>query len=124
MGRSVPYGLVKFDYYLLNTYYPDLDGPAPTLYANWMEQALVAEESGYDTLWLTEHHFRDFGGMLPNPQILLGAVASRTRRIRLGTAVTIMPLHHPLRIAEDMAMLDNISGGRVDVGVGRGMPQV
>lgn len=115
---------MKFDYYLLNTYYPELDGPAPRLYANWMEQALAAEEAGYDTLWATEHHFRSFGGMLPNPQVLMAALAAKTSRIRFGTAVSILPLHHPLRIAEDMAMLDNISGGRIDVGVGRGMPHV
>ncbi|HEX6513727.1 MAG TPA: LLM class flavin-dependent oxidoreductase, partial [Chloroflexota bacterium] len=115
---------MKFDYYLLNTYDPELDGPAPRLYASWREQAAAAEDLGYDTLWLTEHHFRNFGGMLPNPQVLLAAIAATTSRIRLGTAVTIMPLHHPIRIAEDMAMLDNISGGRIDVGVGRGMPHL
>src|SRR5438477_13181403 len=72
--------------------------------------------------WFTEHHFRPFGGMLPNPQVLMGALAQRNQRIRLGTAVTVLPLHNPLRIAEDMAMLDVISGGRLEVGVGRGMP--
>ncbi len=115
---------MKFDYYVLNTYYRELDGPAPELYAKWTEQALLAEELGYDTTWLTEHHFRDFGGMLPDPQVLIAALAARTSRMRFGTAVTILPLHHPIRIAEDMAMLDNISGGRIDVGVGRGMPHV
>jgi natural product biosynthesis luciferase-like monooxygenase protein len=121
---AYPIPLVKFDYYLLNTYYPELDGPAPTLYAHWMEQTQVAEEAGYDTLWVTEHHFRNFGGMIPNPQVLMAAFAAQTKRIRIGTAVTILPLHHPVRIAEDMAMLDNISGGRIDVGVGRGMPHL
>jgi alkanesulfonate monooxygenase SsuD/methylene tetrahydromethanopterin reductase-like flavin-dependent oxidoreductase (luciferase family) len=115
---------MKFDYYLLNTYFPELDGPAPRLYASWLEQALAAERLGYDTLWATEHHFRDFGGMLPNPQVLIAALAAVTQRIRFGTAVSILPLHHPIRIAEDMAMLDNISGGRIDVGVGRGMPHL
>jgi alkanesulfonate monooxygenase SsuD/methylene tetrahydromethanopterin reductase-like flavin-dependent oxidoreductase (luciferase family) len=115
---------VKFDYYVLNTYYPELDGPAPQLYASWREQALLAEAEGYDTFWATEHHFRDFGGMLPDPQVLLAALAAQTSRIRFGTAVTILPLHHPIRIAEDMAMLDNLSGGRIDVGVGRGMPHL
>ncbi|HVA24773.1 MAG TPA: LLM class flavin-dependent oxidoreductase, partial [Chloroflexota bacterium] len=75
---------MKFDYYLLNTYYPELDGPAPRLYASWMEQALLAEAEGYDTLWATEHHFRDFGGMLPNPQVLMAALAAKTSRIRFG----------------------------------------
>ena len=62
--------------------------------------------------------------MLPDPQILMAALAMTTERIRLGTSITILPLHHPIRIAEDLAMLDNLSGGRIDVGVGRGMPQL
>jgi len=115
---------VKFDYYILNTYVPEADGPGQRLYANWLEQVLLAEELGYDVAWITEHHFRPFGGMLPNPQVMMGALAAQTSRIRLGTAVSILPLHHPLRIAEDLAMLDNISRGRIDVGVGRGMPHV
>ncbi|HXQ52507.1 MAG TPA: LLM class flavin-dependent oxidoreductase [Stellaceae bacterium] len=114
---------MKFDYYILNVYLPDRDGPPQMLYDKWTEQVLLAEQLGYDTLWLTEHHFRNFGGMCPNPQLLLAAMAARTRRIRLGTAVTVLPLHHPLRIAEDMAMLDLISGGRLELGIGRGMPQ-
>ncbi|MBV9120504.1 MAG: LLM class flavin-dependent oxidoreductase [Chloroflexi bacterium] len=114
---------MKFDYYILNTYIPEVDGPANELYAKWLEQAALADELGYDTLWVTEHHFRIFGGMSPNPQIMLAAMAGRTRRIRLGTAVSILPLHHPLRIAEDMAMLDNLTNGRLEVGIGRGMPQ-
>lgn len=113
----------KFDYYVLNTYQPEQDGPPAALYASWGSQALLAEELGYDTLWCTEHHFRHFGGMMPNPQLFLASIAGRTQRIRLGTAVSILPLHHPMRIAEDLAMLDNISGGRVEAGVGRGMPQ-
>lgn len=113
----------KFDYYILNTYQPDQDGPPSRLYRSWTEQALRAEALGFDTLWCTEHHFRTFGGMMPNPQLFLASIAGQTSRIRLGTAVSILPLHHPLRIAEDVAMLDNISGGRIEAGVGRGMPQ-
>lgn len=115
---------MKFDYYILNTYVPEADGPAPELYRKWLEQVQFAEQCGYDMAWITEHHFRPFGGMLPNPQVLLAALAAKTERIRLGTSVTILPLHHPLRIAEDLAMLDNLSGGRIEVGVGRGMPHV
>jgi alkanesulfonate monooxygenase SsuD/methylene tetrahydromethanopterin reductase-like flavin-dependent oxidoreductase (luciferase family) len=111
-----------FDYYLLNTYVPELDGQAPELYDKWLAQVDLAEELGFDCAWFTEHHFRLFGGMLPNPQVLMGALAQRTKRIRLGTAVSILPLHNPLRIAEDVAMLDVLSHGRIEVGVGRGMP--
>src|SRR5687767_2095240 len=112
---------VKFGYYLLNTYVPALDGPSPELYSHWLEQIDAAENLGFDSLWVTEHHFRYFGGMLPNPQLLLAAAAGRTKRMRLGTAVSLLPMHHPVRIAEDFAMVDLVSNGRLDFGAGRGM---
>src|SRR5438309_12056153 len=113
--------MVKFDYYILNTYVPESDGPATVLYEKWIEQVTLAEELGFDGAWFTEHHFGRFGGMLPSPQMLMAALAQRTSRIRLGTAVVLLPMHHPLRIAEEMAMLDILSNGRLNVGVGRGM---
>ena len=112
---------MKFGYYLLNTYVPELDGEARELYAHWLEQIDAAEQLGFDSLWVTEHHFRPFGGMIPNPQLLLTAAAQRTRRLRLGSSVTLLPMHHPIRIAEDFAMLDLLSNGRVNFGAGRGM---
>lgn len=112
---------MKFGYYILNTYVPEFDGDSPELYAHWIEQIDAAEELGFDSFWTTEHHFRYFGGMLPNPQLLLTAAAQRTKRMRLGTAVTLLPMHHPIRIAEDFAMLDLLSNGRVNFGAGRGM---
>ncbi len=113
--------LVKFGYYLLNTYVPELDGASPELYAHWLEQIDAAEDLGFDSLWVTEHHFRLFGGMIPNPQLLLTAAAQRTRRLRLGSSVSLVPMHHPIRIAEDFAVLDLLSNGRVNFGAGRGM---
>jgi natural product biosynthesis luciferase-like monooxygenase protein len=112
---------MKFGYYIINTYVPELDGPDAELYAHWLEQIDAAEDLGFDSLWVTEHHFRLFGGMLPNPQLLLTAAAQRTRRLRLGTSVTLLPMHNPIRIAEDFAMLDLLSNGRVNFGAGRGM---
>jgi natural product biosynthesis luciferase-like monooxygenase protein len=112
---------VRFGYYILNTYVPELDGASSELYARWLEQIDAAENLAFDSLWVTEHHFRHFGGMLPNPQLLLTAAAQRTRRMRLGSAVSILPMHNPIRIAEDFAMLDLLSGGRLDFGAGRGM---
>jgi alkanesulfonate monooxygenase SsuD/methylene tetrahydromethanopterin reductase-like flavin-dependent oxidoreductase (luciferase family) len=84
---------VKFGYYFLNTYVPELDGESPELYAHWLEQIDAAEALGFDSLWATEHHFRYFGGMLPNPQLLLTAAAQRTKRMRLGAAVCLLPMH-------------------------------
>lgn len=112
---------MRFGYYILNTYVPDLDGASAELYARWLEQIDAAEDLAFDSLWVTEHHFRHFGGMMPNPQLLLAAAAQRTRRMRLGSAVSILPMHHPIRIAEDFAMVDVLSGGRLDFGAGRGM---
>jgi alkanesulfonate monooxygenase SsuD/methylene tetrahydromethanopterin reductase-like flavin-dependent oxidoreductase (luciferase family) len=114
---------MKFDHYLLNTYLPAADGPSDVLYQNWREQAIAADQLGYHCVWVTEHHFREFGGMLPNPQVLLGAFAMCTSRVRLGTAVVLLALHNPIRVAEDLAMLDNLSGGRLEAGFGRGMAQ-
>lgn len=112
---------MKFGYYILNTYVPELDGEGPELYSHWLEQFDAAEDLGFDSLWVTEHHFRYFGGMTPNPQLLLAAAAQRTKRMRLGTAVTLLPMHHPIRIAEDFAMVDLVSRGRLNFGAGRGM---
>ena len=108
-------------YYILNTYHAERDGGAADLYARYLEQAEAAEAAGFGTVWSTEHHFHPFGGMTPSPQILLTAIAARCPRLRLGTSVSILPLHHPLRIAEDFAMLDVLSGGRLEFGAGRGM---
>ena len=112
---------MKFGYYILNTYVPELDGESPALYAHWLEQIDAAESLGFDSFWVTEHHFRYFGGMLPNPQMLLAAAAQRTKRMRVGSAVTILPMHDPIRIAEDFAMVDLLSDGRLNFGAGRGM---
>jgi len=112
---------MKFGYYLLNTYVPELDGESATLYGNWLEQIDAAENLGFDSLWVTEHHFRLFGGMMPSPQMLLSAAAQRTQRMRLGSAVSLVPMHHPIRLAEEFAMLDLLSAGRLNFGAGRGM---
>ncbi|HEV8227017.1 MAG TPA: LLM class flavin-dependent oxidoreductase [Methylomirabilota bacterium] len=84
-----------------------------------LEQIEWTEELGFDEIWLTEHHFIDYG-LSVDPAALASAAASRTRRIRIGLAAAILPFHHPLRLAEQMALVDIISDGRLDVGVGRG----
>jgi alkanesulfonate monooxygenase SsuD/methylene tetrahydromethanopterin reductase-like flavin-dependent oxidoreductase (luciferase family) len=78
-----------------------------------------SEELGFDAVWLTEHHFIDYG-LSVDPAALASAAASRTRRVRIGLAAAILPFHEPLRLAEQMALVDIISGGRLDFGVGRG----
>jgi alkanesulfonate monooxygenase SsuD/methylene tetrahydromethanopterin reductase-like flavin-dependent oxidoreductase (luciferase family) len=78
-----------------------------------------SEELGFDEVWLTEHHFIDYG-LAVDPAALAAAAASRTRRVRIGLAAAILPFHHPLRLAEQLALVDIVSDGRLDVGVGRG----
>src|SRR5262245_46865148 len=80
---------------------------------------VLAEELGFDSVWLTEHHYADYG-LASAPSVLLATLAARTSRVRLGIAVYVIPFHHPLRIAEETAMLDILSGGRLTVGLGRG----
>ena len=83
-----------------------------------LEQILHAEELGYDAVWLTEHHFSGYGrAAVP---VLAAQAIALTSKIRINTAVVVLPFHHPIRVAEDWATLDHISGGRVDVGIGRG----
>mgnify|MGYP003694728731 CR=1 FL=1 len=77
------------------------------------------EELGFDSIWLTEHHFIDYG-LSVSPAVLATAAAMRTRRVRIGLAAAILPFHDPIRLAEELAMVDILSEGRLDVGVGRG----
>ena len=83
------------------------------------EQAVLGEELGFDSIWLAEHHFTRYG-LGSSSLVVASNIAARTSKIRLGTAVLVPTLHHPIRLAEDTATLDVISGGRLDVGYGRG----
>lgn len=84
-----------------------------------VDQMVLAEDLGFDSVWLTEHHYADYG-LSSAPSVLLATVAARTRRVHLGTAVYVIPFHHPLRLAEETASIDILSGGRLTVGLGRG----
>ena len=83
------------------------------------EQARLAEDYGYDSIWLPENHFSG-AGALPDPLMLLASMAATTERLRLGTTSYLLPLRHPLQAAEQVAVLDQLSGGRLILGLGRG----
>ena len=85
-----------------------------------IEQAVLAESMGFESVWPVEQHFAREVSVSPCPAILLAAIAERTRTLRLGTAIVQLALHHPLRVAEEIGVLDVLSGGRVELGVGRG----
>ena len=85
-----------------------------------LAQIELGDQLGFDTAWLAEIHFFPNVSRLASPLTVLAAAAQRTKRIRLGTAVTLLPLHNPLKIAEEAATVDILSGGRLELGVGRG----
>jgi alkanesulfonate monooxygenase SsuD/methylene tetrahydromethanopterin reductase-like flavin-dependent oxidoreductase (luciferase family) len=93
--------------------------PSETVYARGVEITQAAEELGFRNMWLAEHHFSTYG-LLSRPLAYALHLANKTHHIRVGTAVIVVPLHHPLVIAEEIATLDLLSGGRLDVGLGRG----
>src|SRR6185503_332897 len=88
-----------------------------------VEQALwevdFAEQHGFESIWLTEHHFSGYG-LVGVPSVYAAGIAQRTKRIRIGYGVAVVPLHHPLRLAEEISWVDHLSEGRVMVGVGPG----
>jgi alkanesulfonate monooxygenase SsuD/methylene tetrahydromethanopterin reductase-like flavin-dependent oxidoreductase (luciferase family) len=93
-------------------------------YQDILAQIEWGDELGFDTAWLGELHFIPSFSCLASPLMILAAAAQRTKRIRLGTAVTLLPLHNPVKMAEDAATLDVLSNGRLEFGVGRGATPV
>lgn len=103
--------------FLSRVYSPQFD---PTVYRNTLDLFEAAEALGFDAGWVAQHHFGMESGRLPSPLVFLAAAAQRTRRIELGTGVVVLPFEPPLRLAEDAAVLDALSNGRLHLGLGSG----
>ena len=108
---------MKFGVLTLFDYYPE-DCSQQDYYRFLLDEAVYAEELGFDSVWLGEHHFCNY--LCPSPAVFAASIAQLTTRIRIGTSVALLPLHDPVRLAEDYAMVDVLSGGRFDFGVSRG----
>lgn len=111
---------MKFGHFCLPTYFPDVDEDPGLLMRLWLDLLTESEALGFDSLWANEHHFDAYGGLIPSPPTMLAALSQRTTRARLGTSIIVLPLHDPIEIAEQIAMVDLMSGGRVEFGIGRG----
>ena len=110
---------MRYSVFSVNDHHPGLPRTVPELYAQVMRQCELAESLGYDTFFCAEHHFHEYG-VVPDPAVMLSALAQRTSRIRLGSAVSSLTFHDPRRIAESYAMVDMMSRGRLVLGVGSG----
>jgi len=97
----------------------DMAQPAER-YRMGIEQVVMAERCGFDSVWIAQHHFNEDEGGMPSPLVFLAYAAARTQRIRLGTGIITLPLENPVRVAEDTIVLDMLSGGRLEVGMGPG----
>jgi len=109
---------VKFGLLYNTDHHAGSHGPPARYFTRLLDQVALAERLGYHSAWFGEHHYAaySFGA----PALMATAAAARTSRIRLGTGVSLLPLHHPIRLAEEYATLDVLSGGRLEYGVGRG----
>ncbi|HEX8081109.1 MAG TPA: MupA/Atu3671 family FMN-dependent luciferase-like monooxygenase [Jatrophihabitans sp.] len=118
VGRTTP----DFSLYFFGDYpeAPRGDKPGGDKYAAILSAARFADRSGLHAVWLPERHFASFGGVFPNPSVLAAAIAAQTDRVRLHSGSVVLPLHDPIRVAEEWSMVDNLSGGRVSLGVASG----
>ncbi|MGW6906307.1 MupA/Atu3671 family FMN-dependent luciferase-like monooxygenase [Streptomyces sp. NPDC054940] len=110
-----------FSVYFFGDYPQDTSAPRNGgQYELLMDVARFADRHGFHALWMPERHFHSFGGLFPNPAVLAAALSRETERIRLNAGSVVLPLHDPIRVAEEWSMVDNLSGGRIGIGVASG----
>ncbi|RLK58013.1 non-ribosomal peptide synthetase/type I polyketide synthase [Actinokineospora cianjurensis] len=117
---SVPFPATTtpdFSLYFFGDYPHDATGDK---YAAILAAARFADRAGLHAVWLPERHFDSFGGVFPNPSVLAAAIAAQTERVRIHSGSVVLPLHDPIRVAEEWSVVDNLSGGRVSLGVAPG----
>jgi len=110
---------MRLSYFTVQDHYPSRPRSVAGVYEAVIGLAEHADALGYDTFFSAEHHFHEYG-VVPNPAVLLAALAKRTSRIRLGSAIATLPFHNPINVAEAYAMVDVLSKGRLTLGVGSG----
>jgi alkanesulfonate monooxygenase SsuD/methylene tetrahydromethanopterin reductase-like flavin-dependent oxidoreductase (luciferase family) len=110
---------VKLSAFTIVDVAPDSPESRPDRFGEVVRLAAAADDAGLTNFWIAEHHFQ-LGGVCPSPPVLLGACAAVTRRIGIGVLVTVLPFHRPIELAEQYAMVDRLSGGRLRLGLGSG----
>lgn len=110
---------LRYSIFSVHDHYPNLPRSVAELYAEAADQCVLAESLGYEGFFVAEHHFAPYGSV-PNPAVLLANLAARTKTIRLGSAISVLSYHPAFEVAENYAMVDIMSGGRVTLGIGSG----
>ncbi|HXG22084.1 MAG TPA: LLM class flavin-dependent oxidoreductase [Methylomirabilota bacterium] len=115
---------MKFSLFHLSSFFPEYHASEAQFYQEMLEETDRAEAYGFHSVWFAEHHFHNYGGHLPSVPVLGAAVAQRTKNIRIGSGICLLPLQDPIRVAEEYALLDCLSGGRLEFGIGRGFQRM
>lgn len=111
---------MRISLFHLPSFFPEFHTSDEQFYLDMLTETDRAEAFGFHSVWFAEHHFYNYGGHLPSVPVIGAAVAQRTKNIRIGSGIALLPLQDPIRLAEEYAMLDCLSGGRLEFGIGRG----
>jgi len=115
---------MRFSLFHLPSFFPQFHTSEAQFYQDMLAETDRADALGFHSVWLAEHHFHNYGGHLPSVPVLGSAIAQRTKQIRIGSGICLVPLQDPVRVAEEYAMLDCLSGGRLEFGIGRGFQKM